>query len=499
MFDKSVGTELFARWSAWQRDAELHAGAYGDLSDPPGPDLAGALAMWEPSSRSDDELIERIGGWERMAAWAQAQQLAEIAELTDRRRHADELERAAHAARGGRGEPGQLMEFVVDEIALATRITRVAASHKLDLAQELTCRLPAVFAALQTGEIDLNRARIITDGTRELEPELRTAVADKVLAKAPMQTPSTLRAVVARAVHVIDPGGVNDRHAADMTRRRVTLTPVQNGMSELWALLPADGAAAIMANLHRLAEASHTPPDDDGKDHRSADQRRADALVDLATNYLDDHPGLHATNSGCGQLAPSQAATAATTGSPRRTRRAPAWAQVQVVLPANLVTGQGTEPAELLGYGPIPTSMAWRIAADATWQRLLTDPVSGVVTDVGRTRYAPPAALAEKIIVRDRHCRFPGCRQRRIDLDHVIPHPTGPTSEGNLVGLCRHHHRLKQHPKWRAQVKADFDADATLHWTTPTGHVHTTRPPLPVEPAEPAKPVEPEAPDPPPF
>jgi len=30
-------------------------------------------------------------------------------------------------------------------------------------------------------------------------------------------------------------------------------------MSELWAFLPADGAAAIMATLHRLAESSHTP------------------------------------------------------------------------------------------------------------------------------------------------------------------------------------------------------------------------------------------------
>jgi len=62
---------------------------------------------------------------------------------------------------------------------------------------------------------------------------------------------------VARAVHILDPAGIEDRHTADLTRRRVTLTPVENCMSQLWALLPADGAAAIMTTLHRLAEGSH--------------------------------------------------------------------------------------------------------------------------------------------------------------------------------------------------------------------------------------------------
>jgi len=154
---------------------------------------------------------------------------------------------------------------------------------------------------------------------------------------------------------------------------------------------------------------------------------------------------------------------------------------VQVVLPANLLTGCGPEPAELIGYGPIPTTMAYRMAADASWQRLLTDPVTGALTDVGRTRYTPPAALAEFGITRDRRCRFPGCRQPRIDLDHQISYPAGPTADYNLAGLCRHHHRLKQHPRWQASL----DRNTQMTWTTPTGHTHTTDPPRPVEPADP--------------
>ncbi len=95
-----------ARWAGWaDDDAELHAGAYGDLSEDPGPDLAAALTPTEPGGVGDDELIDRIGAWEKLRAWAEPGQLAEIAELALRRRHTDELERADHTARGGHGDP----------------------------------------------------------------------------------------------------------------------------------------------------------------------------------------------------------------------------------------------------------------------------------------------------------------------------------------------------------------------------------------------------------
>jgi len=510
MFDATTCTAVTERWADMQRIAETHAGGFGHLDEKPGPDLAADLNYWEPESRAHGELIERIGSWEKLRAWVDAAQLAEIAELVHRRRAADELERADHAARGGQGEPAQLMEFVVDEIALAARTSRVAASHRLDLAQDLSGALPKVFAALSDGRIDLGRARIIAEATRSLEPELRVRVSDSVLANAGRQTPSTLRAALARAISIVDPDGVEERHTADLTRRRVTLTPADNGMTHLWAFLPASGAAAIMATLNRLAQGSQTPADAKSGDQRTADQRRADALVDLATSYLDAHPGLTPTPTSPTYAALPTCATATTgaraktsaqagrdaattdsgpTGQSRQnptvgggrhqTRRPPAWAQVQVVLPANLLTGAGPEPAELLGYGPIPTSMAQAIAADATLQRLLTDPATGALTDVGTTRYTPPEALAAFGITRDRRCRFPGCRQPRTDLDHNEPYPTGPTADYNLAALCRHHHRLKQHPRWQATLHRD----ASMTWTTPTGHTHTTSPPLPVEPA----------------
>jgi hypothetical protein len=69
--------------------------------------------------------------------------------------------------------------------------------------------------------------------------------------------------------------------------------------------------------------------------------------------------------------------------------------------------------------------------------------------------------------MRDRHCRFPGCTipAGRCDVDHNLPWPHGPTCECNLCALCRHHHRLKTHGRWRITNHGN----GSLTWTTPTG------------------------------
>jgi hypothetical protein len=61
---------------------------------------------------------------------------------------------------------------------------------------------------------------------------------------------------------------------------------------------------------------------------------------------------------------------------------------------------------------------------------------------------------------------------QRCDLDHVIRFPDGPTAEGNLHALCRHHHRLKHHTRWRVLM----DDEAVCTWTSPSGQVYRTTP-----------------------
>ncbi len=117
---------------------------------------------------------------------------------------------------------------------------------------------------------------------------------------------------------------------------------------------------------------------------------------------------------------------------------------------------------------PVPAVVARALAAGGTWRRLVTDPVSGTVVDVGRTRYRPPAALADLVRARDAACTHPGCDvpARGCDVDHIVPWAGGGiTSYANLTCLCRAHHRLKHTPGW-ALTRTSTGA---LMWRTPTG------------------------------
>jgi hypothetical protein len=82
--------------------------------------------------------------------------------------------------------------------------------------------------------------------------------------------------------------------------------------------------------------------------------------------------------------------------------------------------------------------------------------------------------LAALVKARDGGCRFPGCTTsaRFCDLDHVTPRPTGPTSTGNLLCLCRRHHRIKQRRGWTVRLASD----GTATWTDPTGRTRSTVP-----------------------
>ncbi len=90
--------------------------------------------------------------------------------------------------------------------------------------------------------------------------------------------------------------------------------------------------------------------------------------------------------------------------------------------------------------------------------------------------YRPSEPLDRFVRLRDRRCRFPGCRARirKCDLDHRVPYPHGPTAHTNLEGLCEHHHRLShQAPGWQLAGSAGDG----LCWTLPGGTTITTVPP----------------------
>ncbi|WP_344383011.1 HNH endonuclease, partial [Georgenia ruanii] len=119
--------------------------------------------------------------------------------------------------------------------------------------------------------------------------------------------------------------------------------------------------------------------------------------------------------------------------------------RIHVTVPLTTLLGGG-QAGHLDGYGPIDPATARALALGGTWKRLVTDPLTGTVLDLGRTRYRPPPDLAELIRLRDKTCFRPGCGARAsgCQLDHTIPFARGGTTAWeNLGAACSVDHPLK--------------------------------------------------------
>ncbi|HKF34493.1 MAG TPA: DUF222 domain-containing protein, partial [Jatrophihabitantaceae bacterium] len=204
------------------------------------------------------------------------------------------------------------------------------------------------------------------------------------------------------------------RHDDAITQRRVVFTPQHDGITKLWALLSADGAALIEAVLNSLGNAQ--------TDDRTADQRRADALVDVFARVLAD-PSL-----------------------PEQHGKRPA---IQVTVPLSTLPGLRQPARAPRPVRPTTAEMARRIAADqsGTWRRLVTDD-TGQLLDYRRTTHRAPTNLTNHVTARDRTCTFPACRHaaKLCDLDHVEAWTDGgDTNPANLAALCARHHNANHH------------------------------------------------------
>ncbi len=447
----------------------------------------------DPAGLSDAALIDTIIGFDRTASWALARQARLLAEFAQRRP-------GDHPLAARCDTPSRASEFAPDEIGVALRLSRTTAANRLVMAETLIADLPGTLAAWQAGTIDSLKARAITETSYLLPREQRGALEARVLPRAGQQTIAQLRAALARAVLVLDPEGAAERHHYRRADRRVVVSPDQDGMASLWALLSAPDATAAYQRLCELARGLGSD------DPRGMDARRADLLVDLLTgrrcgatgdcpdpqcdgdcpgsNCPDDSTGTAPTGTAPTDAMARGSATPhtepAATGSnghrcgPSR-GTSPRKPLVSVIVPITTLLGLDDYPSELVGHGPIPAGLAREIAAQGTWRRLLTDPASGTLLDYGRTTYTPPTGLADFVRARDLRCRFPTCGQpaATADLDHTIPYPDGATSEHNLHASCRRHHRLKTHsPGW----DVDQHPDGRIIWTDPTGHTHTSHP-----------------------
>ena len=98
--------------------------------------------------------------------------------------------------------------------------------------------------------------------------------------------------------------------------------------------------------------------------------------------------------------------------------------------------------------------------------------------DIGRTTRTIPAHLYKAVILRDRHCQYPGCTQPPAvcEVHHLIPWANGgPTSLANLRLFCRFHHQIAIH-RWGWKITCHPDGTRTA--TGPDGRtLHSHGPP----------------------
>jgi Domain of unknown function (DUF222)/HNH endonuclease len=394
---------------------------------PPSADAVLRSTYAEPKRLSPTARIDLLHALAKQAAWVEARQLELLAVIDAADPSPD--------------------RWATEEIAAVLRIAPSTATVRVALARRLAGPLLATRQALLAGQITARHAAVLAEAVRPLDDATGTAVQDRVLSKGADDTVAEFARRVRRAVLILDPAGQEQRHCAAVDQRRVVITPDDDGMAQLWALLPAVGAATVGAALNALAAESRKGRDGEA---RTADQRRADALVTMADAVLAD---------------------------PKRERHQGQAPAIQVTVAASTLIGQDDQPGELAGYGPISATTARRLATDenAKWRTLLTDD-AGQLIEVGRRSYRPRQVLRDFIVARDRSCTFPGCAQPavRCDLDHVRSYRRGgATDPANLQALCRRHHRAKHRTEWTPSR----DGDGSTTWTSPTGHAYRTKPP----------------------
>jgi hypothetical protein len=132
-----------------------------------------------------------------------------------------------------------------------------------------------------------------------------------------------------------------------------------------------------------------------------------------------------------------------------------------------LLEGIGT--ATLDGGSFLCAEAARRVACDAEVIPIVFKGES-VPIDVGRNRRLITDHQRHVLIARDKGCAFPHCdRPPRWCDGHHVQHwlQGGRTDVGNLVLLCKKHHRLIHHSKWEVRITNGIPEFLPPPWLDP--------------------------------
>lgn len=361
--------------------------------------------------------------------FAEAPALALGEALMACRRQQDRLEAAFTQ---GAGRFASNREFTTDGAASAVswlkancRMSGGAAAERLNIARQLD-QLVGTQDAFTRGDLGYQHAALIAKVAGQVGASTVREAESDLLKMAADFDPNRFSLVTRRLRNAVDPDGALADANRAYDQRYLQVSPSLDGIVFVDGRLDPEGGAMLQTALNALT--SPVPGD-----ARRAEQRRADALVELCRRQLDGG------------------------GLPETGRQKP---HLSVTVPAAALAGMpGTAGGELTWAGTVPAATVQRLACDASLTVVALDSAD-LPIDVGRATRTIPSQLSRALRVRDGGCRFPGC-DAPIDWTdgHHLRHWTdgGETNLANLALLCGFHHRLVHEGGWRL-VRGDDGA-----------------------------------------
>jgi hypothetical protein len=215
--------------------------------------LVASLDALLMAALSDDELLDVMVAWRRVTSWAQASELAVVAEFVRRRQEASPS-----------SPPVELGEFVADEIALALTLSGGAAGIWAGLAGKLADPewFPLTGRALAEGRIDLTRAKAIVDGLFGVDTGTIGLVEAAVIDDAQVLNAGRLRHRVREALTQVDPQAAAQRKERARKVRSLQVWGTAAGTCDL-ALreVSQEDAEAIYNKINAVAQAMKSDGD----------------------------------------------------------------------------------------------------------------------------------------------------------------------------------------------------------------------------------------------
>ena len=294
-------------------------------------------------------------------------------------------------------------EAVLREVAMISGVSMAAAERMLSASLALEHGLAATREKLLDGTLPWSHVEVLVEGAKQVDQDSVDRFEVEAIRLISGAGIGQAKDRVRRLVDRMNPDEMVERHKKALAESDVTLEPAANGMAWLHLYIDAVSAVAIRDRLTRAAIALHG---EEGET-RCIGALRADVAMDLLLAVL-----------------PAADEWSLLDRIRRTWQPITIVPQVHLTVPVMTLLGESNEPGHLRGYGPIDPETARRLTAQApSLYRVLVDPGTDTVVQVGREHYEVPPALRRFLQLRDERCRFPGCDRNAdlCDIDHTDP------------------------------------------------------------------------------